>query len=276
MGASFSFELLKLRKRPAMLVLSVVLLLMVALLGYVLSYLAIAGVEGNPPPETEAFLPQLYPENMVANVLSVLSGLGGAVALTIGALAVGSEYGWDTLKVILTQRPAKLQVLLGKLLAVGAVLAVLTLAALAVGALGSYVVAELQNVPKEWQPFGKLARGAGAGWLIMAAWATLGGLLACLFRGTALAIGLGLAYALVLENLVFGLSFRNETVEKIGQAFLGRNSADLASSFGNLPREVTSGPFEGVGPVQAALVLGAYVLISLTLSGLLFKRRDVA
>lgn len=276
MGASFSFELLKLRKRPATLILTAVLLLIVALLGYLLGYAAIAGIDGDPPPETEAFLTQLYPENMVANVLAVLSGIGGAVALILGALAVGSEYGWDTIKAILTQRPNRVKIFSGKLLAVGVVLAELALMSLMMGALGSYVVAALQDAPVEWPSFGELARGMGAGWLMMAAWAAMGAFLAVLFRGTALAIGLGLAYALILENLVFGLSFENESVEKVGQGFLGRNSADLASSFGGAPKGVPAQPFEAVEPAQATLILGAYVVVFVALSLLVFWRRDVA
>ena len=41
-----------------------------------------------------------------------------------------------------------------------------------------------------------------AGWLILAAWAALGVLLGVLTRGTSLAIGVGILYALVIEGLL--------------------------------------------------------------------------
>ncbi len=82
-----------------------------------------------------------------------------------------------------------------------------------------------------WPSVGELLRGAGAAWLILVAWATVGASFATLLRGTALAVGLGLVYALVLENLITGLSFVSETVEKVRLGLLGKNSSDLGLSF---------------------------------------------
>lgn len=49
-----------------------------------------------------------------------------------------------------------------------------------------------------------MVRALGAGWLIGALWALLGALLAILSRGTAVPIGLGIAYGLVVEGVISG------------------------------------------------------------------------
>lgn len=267
MGASFSFELLKLRKRPSTWVLGGILVAVVGLFGYLFGYLLMAGTGGSPV-GAERFLTTLYPENVVAGVLGILSSLGGVIALILGSLAVGGEYGWDTLKTVLTQRPNRSRVFVGKLLALAAALAAFVLASFAIGAAGSYVIAGLEDAPVVWPSVGELLRGAGAAWLILVAWATVGAFFATLLRGTALAVGLGLVYALVLENLITGLSFVSETVEKVRLGLLGKNSSDLGLSF-----EGAQGA-AGVDPTRAALVLVAYAAVALALSLLLF-RRDV-
>lgn len=276
MGASFSFELLKLRKRTSTWALGGLLVAAVGPLGYLFVYWLMTGTGGDPS-ETESYLTTFYPENVVPGVLGTLTSVGGVIALILGSLAVGGEYGWDTLKTVLTQRPGRARVFLGKGLAVAAVLALFVLASFAVGAAGSYAIAGLENAPVGWPPAGELLLGVGAAWLVMAAWASVGAFLATLLRGTALAVGLGLAYALVLETLVAGLSFVNEGVEMVGRALLGRNSNDLSLSFDDAPGMGAGAPgIEAIEPVQAALVLGAYVVVALALALLLFRRRDVA
>lgn len=275
---SFAAELLKLRKRPATWVLVAVSVVALALFGYVFTYIFVVGAPEDVAPAPEAaeiFREYLLPENFLINVLSNgFVGFGSALALVLGALAIGSEYGWETFRSALIQKPGRTALFTGKLLAVAAVLLVFTLAMLAAGALSSYAVALLEGASASWPPAGEILRAAGAGWLVLATFCSLGILLATLFRGTALAIGLGLVYLLVLENLFLGLAPQNEFVESIGQALPTRNALDLAASFGELPPGF-AGPEEAAEPARAALVLGAYLAGFALLSLLLFRRRDL-
>ena len=61
-------------------------------------------------------------------------------SVIMGAMAAGSEYGWGTLKTVLSQRPGKLAMLSGKLLALALLLLVFVVRGLAAGAAGSLVV----------------------------------------------------------------------------------------------------------------------------------------
>lgn len=219
-------------------------------------------------------LQYLLPESVLVNVLSTgFAGFGGALVLILGALAVGSEYGWETFKVTLTQKPGRLSLFFGKLGALVLLLGILSVFVMAVGAGISYAIASLEDAAVQWPAATEFLKGLGAGWLILIVFAAFGVFLATLFRSTALAIGLGLVYLLVLENLFLGLAPQSETVEKIGTALPGKNALDLASSFGKVPQGFAA-PGEAVEVTQAIMVLVAYAVAFTLLSAVLFWRRD--
>lgn len=278
MGASFGAEFFKLRKRPATWVLAGVLLLFVVLLGYFLTYMFISSIpQDQSQPNSfpvDLIKKTLLPENFLSNLLSGLSSLGGAIALILGALAAGSEYGWGTLKTALTQRPGRLSVFSGKLLALGAILAVFVTVAFTAAALSSYIIAQLENAASNWPQLQEIARAMGASWLIFAVWSALGLFLAIIFRSTALAIGLGLIYMLVLESIVTSLPIQNETFKTVRKALPGENARSLAMSFGQ-PPEGLGAPKPLIEPTQAALVLAAYTVALILAAALSFRRRDV-
>lgn len=111
--------------------------------------------------------------------------------------------------------------------------------------------------------------------MISAVWTSLGVFLATLFRGTPLAIGLGLVYALLLEGIAATLLAANERFEPPLKSLFNENSYALINSFGP-----TSGglgvPQSILGPERAAVTLAAYTLIFVLASALLLRRRDVA
>lgn len=277
MGGSFTAEFLKLRKRPATWVLALIFAFVLGLFGYLFNYLFIVNAPeqgGAPQGFEEGMLQYLLPESVLVNVLGTgFAGFGGALVLILGALAVGSEYGWETFKVTLTQKPGRLGLFFGKLIAVAIVLAIFSVLILAVGAGISYAIASLEDAAVEWPATLEFLKGLGAGWLILVVFAAFGIFLATLFRSTALAIGLGLVYLLVLENLFLGLAPQSDTVETIGNALPAKNALDLANSFGNVPQGFAP-PGEAVDATQAVLVLIAYAAGFVLLSALLFWRRD--
>ncbi|BBL79437.1 hypothetical protein RxyAA322_12910 [Rubrobacter xylanophilus] len=278
MARSFAAELLKLRKRPATWVVALIFAAAVVLFSYLFVYtFTVNSPEdaGVPPEARDAILRSLLPEDMLPTVLASFANFGSALALILGALSVGSEYGWDTLKVTLTQRPGRLKLFFGEVFALALTLLILTAAIMAVGALSSYVVAGLEKESVEWPSAQEFLKGFGAGWLILGTFAALGVFLATLLRGTALAIGLGLVYLLVLESIFVGLSAQSETVEDVGKLLPFKNSIDLAESFGALPVGFGGTAGEAVEPSRAVITLGVYAVAFMILSALLLKGRDV-
>lgn len=279
MGASFSAEFLKLRKRPATWVLALVWLALIILLGYVLTYATFASIpEDAAPPgmDPDAFLQTLYPENVLSNVLAGFSSAGGGpVALILGALAVGSEYSWGTLKTVLTQRPGRSRVLLGKVFALGLVLVGLVVLAFVAGAAASYVVSRLEGVAADWPSAGEILRALAVGLLISSVWTALGAFLAALFRGTPLAIGLGMVYALLLEGVVGTVLVSNEDYDPYRKFLVAENANSLINSFGSAAPEGLGPPDSIVEPTRAVLTLCAYAIFFVVLATLLLRRRDV-
>lgn len=286
MWSSFTAEVLKLRKRTATRVLLLVLGLAVVLAGYVSIYGFLLGPNdpsgssgdsrtvGDLNPE---IFTMMLPQKMLVNTLLVVSQFGGnVVALIFGALAFGSEYNWGTLKTVLSRKPGKLRMFAGKTLATLAYFALFSATSLAVGAVCSYVIASIEGMPVEWPGIWNIVKAFGAGWLMFAAWGTLGAFLATTFRGSSIAIGIGLGYAIVVETVVNSLPDSGGDLQPVYASLLGKNAGDLARSFGEIPGYFfppTAG--EMVQPGQAAIVLGTYTLILALLSFLFFWRRDV-
>jgi ABC-type transport system involved in multi-copper enzyme maturation permease subunit len=204
-----------------------------------------------------------------------LSSLGGTLILILAALVGGSEFGWSTLTTILTQRPGRLSVFTGKLLATAVLLVLFVVLGYVVAAIGSLIVALLQHATVTWPPAADLARSAGAMLLIFGAWTAFGLGLAVLFRGTALAIGLGLAYALVIDRLVAAFSSISDIVKTVSQGLLGTNASALVDPFRASAIGEGTGAGAIAGPGQAAIVLSAYIVVFVVLAGILLQRRDV-
>jgi ABC-2 type transport system permease protein len=292
MLASLGAELLKLRKRPSTWVLGCIWLAVTILLSYALSYALLSNAppptvpEGTPKAQREQLREQqeafreeqlkaLYPENLVSTLTPGLPNLGTPIALIFGALAMGSEYGWATFKTALTQRPGRYAVFSGKLLALGIVLALLVILTFAGGAVSGYVITALEGASVGWPASGELVRALGAGTLILATWAALGVLLATLLRSTALSIGLGLIYSLVLETIILNLPIQNKAFQNVREFFPGQNSNFLANSFSGQPQGGFATPQQPVEASQAALVLLAYTAVCVILAAFVFHRRDV-
>jgi ABC-type transport system involved in multi-copper enzyme maturation permease subunit len=281
MSGSYRAELLKLRKWPAMWILAAVLLVLSQVFGYLIPYVAYrsGGGSGFAAGETPAqLLADVLPGRLVPNTLGGFPLFAGAIALIIGALVAASEYGWGTLKTILAQRPRRPSLLAGKLLATATAILALTVAVFAVNALWSWVIAATEARPADWPSLLDLGRGIGAGWLILGMWSLVGALLGILFRSTSLAIGLGLVWALAVENLVRGFAGVLGFLDAFQRGLPGVNAGSLVAALGAATLDQpggTPGVTAVVSGPQALVVLVAYVAVLTSLAGVALQRQDV-
>jgi ABC-2 type transport system permease protein len=267
-------ELLVLRKRAA----TWVLLGIWTLLGIFFAYIVPYALD---PEDATGGLRQFLPESLAGNLLEGFPFFGGVFALMLGVFAFGSEYGWDTLKTLFTQRPGRLRVFGAKLAALGIVLVPFVVSLFAAGAVASYVIAGIEDAPVAWPSAWLLVRALGAAWLILAVWAALGVTLGVLTRGTSLAIGVGILYALVIEGLLSALTNSVGALEPLTQVFLRANGYSLAAALGASAEAIgSSGPGSFSGPFvssgQAVAVLVAFVAGFVALTGVVLRRRDVS
>jgi ABC-2 type transport system permease protein len=165
---SLRAELLVLRKRASTWILLGIWATLALVLAYVVPY---ATYLNNPTPES---LADVLPGNLVGTLMAGFPFFGGVLALMLGVLAFGSEYGWGTLKTLFTQRPGRLHVFGAKRLALAATLLVFVLVVFALGALASYAIAVREGADASLPSLWLLLRGLAAGWLILAVWAAFG------------------------------------------------------------------------------------------------------
>jgi ABC-2 type transport system permease protein len=281
MNGSYRAELLKLLRWPAMWILAALLLVLSQVFGYLIPYVGYrsGGGSGFAAGQTPAqLLADLLPGRLVPNTLGGFPMFAGAIALIIGGLAAGGEYGWGTLKTILVQRPRRLTVLAGKLLAIQTVILAVVLGTFAMDGLWSWVIAATEGRTADWPSLLDLGRGIGAGWLVLGMWSLLGAFLGVLFRSTSLAVGLGLVWALAIENLVRGFANLLGFLDAFQRGLPGVNAGSLVASLGAATVD-QSGGTPGVTAVvsgpQALLVLGAYVVVLAVLAGAVLQRQDV-
>lgn len=140
------------------------------------------------------------------------------------------------------------------------------------------MIAAGQSQSLAWPAFSVILQGFGSGVLILVMWALGGIALGTVARGPALGIGLGLVWALVLENLLRGVSSVLGPFEKAVDWMPGTASGSLASAIKGAPSSGSGAP--GVVSVlsggSAALTLVTYALIFGGMAMTLMRRRDIA
>lgn len=274
MRSDVSAELLVLSKRAATWILLGIWAFLGVFFAYVIPYALDSEDRG---PGIAEFLPHALPGTLIEG----FPFFGGVFALMLGVFALGSEYGWDTLKTLFVQGPSRGSLFGSKLIALGIVLVPFVVVLFAGGAIASVVIAQIEGAPIDWPSAGLLLRAMGAGWLILASWAALGVLLGVMTRGTSLAIGIGILYALVIEGLLSAFAQSVDVLEPLTQVFLRANGYSLATALGASTRAIESnGPGSFGGPfvdsVQALVVLAAFVAGFAALAGFMLRRRDVS
>jgi ABC-2 type transport system permease protein len=272
MLASFSAEMLKLYKRPTAWVLLLVSLVLSQVFNYLVPYAGYLRADNERA--AEQILARTMPENLISNSIGGFPLFAGALALTLGAISVGSEYGFGTLKTMLIQRPRRLSFYAGELLALAVAVLAIVLSIFTFGALTSYAIATSQSESIDWPSLAELARGVASGWLILMTWCLLGVMLAFVFRGMALPIGLGVVWILGVENLIVNVAAALlDFAETLQKALPGVNAGSLVSALGG--ENDTPGVNTVVDGTQATLVLIAYVVVFALIAGFALQRRDV-
>jgi hypothetical protein len=108
-------------------------------------------------------------------------------------------------------------------------------------------------------------------------WTLMGYALGTLARGPALSVGLGLVWALVVENLLRGVGALLGPVETVTHVLPGTAGGSLIGALMDLgvnPSD-TPGVLDVVGGEQALLTVLAYAVVLPAVVVLMVRRRDV-
>ncbi len=260
MMRAFWSEWLKIR-RPAMILGGAGTMIGFAVLAIVLTLNRLGGAAGRPGGELTAA--GVAASDGFAALMGVSTTFIGVIALAVCAVAVGVEYANGTLRNLLVRQPHRLRLLAGKLLALGSFIALA-----ATLAYGAALATALLVVPGHGISTAAWFTTAGvqsllttAGNLLLAtlAWGAIGAGLATVLRSTAVAITGGLAYVLVVENLL-------TAAWSGGAQWLPGQLIDTIARGGTTTVSYTS----------ALGLVALYLLVAGIIVGTLFQRRDVA
>ena len=274
-------ELLRLRKWPALWVILGVWLVLNVTFGYVFTYITYATGdvtavgEGVPPQQLLAdMMPAAVPQSLIAG----MPMFGGAIMLILGGLAVGSGYGWGTWKTVFTHGPGRLSSFGGTLVALGVIVAGAVVATFAVDLGVSVLIASVESHTIVWPTVAGSAEAIGAGLLIFGMWTAAGVLVGTLARSPGLAVGLGLVWALVVENLLRGVAGMLGPVETVTDLMPGTAAGSLAGALGVATQDDgngTPGVLTVLDAAPAGWLLAAYVVVFAGIALAFVRRRDV-
>lgn len=226
---------------------------------------------------TGVLLASTLPDQLVGNTIGGFPVFAGALALVLGGLMSGGEYGWGTVKTLFTQRPGRVTVLTGQLTALAIALGLGVLAMMGLGAITSAAIATAENRALDWPGLADLAAGAGAGWLILFMWALLGVALGVVLRGVALPVGLGVVWVLGVENLVSAVAGSILTaLQPLRDVLPGVNAGSLVSAV--MPGgmiDPAPGVTSSVQGSRALLTVATYVVVCAMIVVWTSRRRDV-
>jgi ABC-2 type transport system permease protein len=273
-------ELFKLSKRPAVWVLLATAAVLNQIFSYLVPYLSYRAGDaqsfaGSIPPQE--VLASTLPDQLVINTIGGFPVFAGALALVLGALMFGGEYGWGTVKTLLSQRLGRSTVLAAQLLALGAAMLVCVGVLFALSALSTAGIALAEDQAMHWPSVAAMFEGFGAGWLVLAMWGALGAVLGVTLRSVALPIGLGVVWVLGVENLVSAMASNVMTaLRPLRDVLPGVNAGSLVSAV--MPDRVIDPPpgvVASVAEPRALVTLLAYLAACAALGLWTTRHRDI-
>jgi hypothetical protein len=270
-------ELLRLRRWPAVWITIGAWAALALTFGYVFDYVSYAtGTESfaTEGAAREALLTGLLPQAVPDALVQGMPMFGGALAMVLGALVAGNGFGWGTWKTAFTQGPGRLAAVGGSLTALTTFVVLIVAATLTLFTAVSTGIALAEGEAISWPSATDLAQAVGGGLLVLQMWALLGYTIGILARGPALAVGLGLVWALVVENLLRGVGALLDAVAQLTLFLPGTAAGSLVGSL--TAAGGTPGVLDTIGGDRALLTVAAYV-VGLTVVVLaVMRRRDLS
>ncbi|UFS94981.1 ABC transporter permease subunit [Nocardia huaxiensis] len=271
-------ELLRLRKWPAFWIVLGVWILLNLTFAYLFNYLAYttgdsSRMSNGQPREVllQLMLPAAVPEVFTQG----MAMFGGALMLVLGALAVGSGYGWGSWKTVLTQGPSRVSALGGVVVSLAVTVVSLVVVAFVVDTGVAALIAATEGQSLALPAVSKILAGIVSGSAILGMWTLAGAFIGAIARGPALAVGLGLVWVLVVENLLRGVAGIFTPIEVLTDYLPGTAAGSLAGSMRTTGGPATPGVVDILTRTESLVALAVYVAIFAAGTVFLIRRRDM-
>ncbi|MBF6190352.1 ABC transporter permease subunit [Nocardia sp. CDC186] len=276
--ASTKAEMLRLRKWPAFWIILGTWILLNLTFAYLFNYLAYTSGESsrmsNGLPR-DVLLQQMLPAAVPEVFTQGMAMFGGALMLILGALTVGSGYGWGTWKTAFTQGPSRVQAVAAVVVSLAAVVVALVCAAFAADLAVAALIAASQSQALTAPALDRSLLGILTGVAILGMWTLAGALIGAIARGPALAVGLGLVWVLVVENLLRGVAGIFAPIEVVTDHLPGTAAGSLAGAMRTVDGPATPGVLQVLSRTESLVVLAAYLALFAVGTIWLMRGRDL-
>lgn len=277
--ASTRAEALRLRKWPAFWIILGTWLTLNLVFSYLFNFIGYNSDEQNTMADAvpkEVLLQQMMPGAVPEVFTQGMAMFGGALMLILGALVTGSGYGWGTWKTALTQGPSRFNVVAGAMIALAVTVVALVVVAFVSDVGAASVIAMSQSQPITMPGLGQSVRGIVSAIAILGMWTLAGVVIGAIARGPALAVGLGLVWVLVVENLLRGVSGVWGPLETVTNYLPGTAAGSLAGSMQTVDGPAAPGVLDILSGTESLVLLGIYAVVFAAGTVLLIRRRDLA
>ena len=272
-------ELLRLRRWPAVWVTLGVWVFLSMMFGYLFNYFSYKTGDlsfSNEGESAQSIFTELLPGAVPDVLIQGMPMFGGALMLVLGGLVAGNGYGWGTWKTVFTQGPGRRTVIAGSILTLTAFVLAIVLLTLVLCFGVSVTIALTEGADLIWPSAGAVLQSVLAGCLVLELWALAGYTIGTLARGPALAVGLGLVWTLVVENLLRGVGSLLGPIESLTHVLPGTAAGSLVGSLiGVQPGDGTPGVLDVLSGTRATWTIVAYLLAFLVVTLGITQRRDV-
>lgn len=276
LAASTRAELVRLTRWPATWVMISVWLTLNLMFAYVFNYVAYATGNGSAMSEgasADELLADIAPAAFATTSIQGTAMFGSAIMLILGGLAVGSGYGWGTWKTVFTTGPRRAAAFGGTVLALAVIVVATVMVTFVVDAATATLLAGIESQPITWPPLTENGQAFGAGVLILGS--ALGVLVGTLARSAALAVGLGLVWALAVENLLRGVADILGPLEYLTDVLPGTAAGSLVGALiGCTPGSDTPGVLATSDAAPASVLLAGYALVFAAIAIAIVRHRD--
>ncbi|MEV2226373.1 ABC transporter permease [Nocardia vinacea] len=277
--ASTKAEMLRLRRWPAFWIILGTWILLNLTFAYLFNYLAYSSGDmktmSNGVPK-DVLLHQMLPAAVPEVFTQGMAMFGGALMLILGALTIGSGYGWGTWKTVLTQGPSRTNAIGGALISLAITVIGLVCVAFVADIGVASIIATTRSQSLALPGLGQAVNGIITGTAILGMWTLAGALIGAIARGPALAVGLGLVWVLVVENLLRGVAAIFSPIKVLTDHLPGTAAGSMAGAMRTVEGPSTPGVLDILSRTQSLIALVVYVTLFAVGTMWLVQRRDMA
>jgi ABC-2 type transport system permease protein len=273
-------ELFRIRRWPAFWVILAAWLLLNALFSYVFNFVTYTSGDSSFSNEGQTraqLLATIVPSGVADTLPQGTPLFGGAIMMVLGAIVAGNGYGWGTWKTVFTQGPSRSTTVLGSMAAVVVLVAGLLVTTLLADVGMSLGVAALESQPVTWPAATDLLASFGGGLVVMEMWALAGYFLGTVARSPAVSVGLGVVWALVIEQLLRGVGTSLNAVAVFTHFLPGTAAGSLVGRLVDVTADPdpTPGLFETLSSTRSLVTVLVWAVVLPLASVWLVRRRDV-